>query len=48
MSETKSFLHRILTDGETFIQYDNPKCKKFYGKPGQQPNYQHRRIQGML
>ena len=31
----KSFLHRIVTGDEKWIQYDNPKRKKSYVKPGQ-------------
>ena len=31
----KSFLHRIVTVDEKWIQYDNPKRKKSYVKPGQ-------------
>ena len=31
----KSLLHRIVTDGEKWIHYDNPKRKKSYVKPGQ-------------
>lgn len=31
----KSFLHRIVTDDEKWIYYNNPKRKKLYLKPGQ-------------
>ena len=31
----KSFLHRIVTDDEKWIRYDNPKRKKSYVKPGE-------------
>ena len=31
----KSFLHRIVTADEKWIDYDNPKRKKSYVKPGQ-------------
>lgn len=30
----KGFLHRIVTGDEKWIQYDNPKRKKSWGKPG--------------
>lgn len=30
----KSFLHRIVTGDEKWIQYDNPKRKKSWGMPG--------------
>ena len=31
----KSFLHRIVTNDEKWIHYDNPKRKKSYVKPDQ-------------
>ena len=31
----KSFLHRIVTGDEKWINYDNRKCNKLYVKPGQ-------------
>ena len=31
----KLFLHRIVTDDEKWIHYENPKRKKSYVKPGQ-------------
>ncbi|KAG5321128.1 MOS1T transposase, partial [Pseudoatta argentina] len=30
----KGFLHRIVTGDEKWIHYDNPKCRKSWGKPG--------------
>ena len=30
----KGFLHRIVSSDEKWIQYDNPKRKKSWGKPG--------------
>jgi len=31
----KGFLHRIVTEDEKWIFYDNPKKKKYYAKPSQ-------------
>ncbi|GBP98280.1 Integrator complex subunit 2 [Eumeta japonica] len=30
----KYFLHRIVTGNEKWIHYDNPQCRKLWGKPG--------------
>jgi len=30
----KGFLHRIMTEDEKWIHYDNPKCRKSWGFPG--------------
>ena len=35
LHKKKSFLHRIVTGDEKWINYDNPKRKKSYVKPGQ-------------
>ena len=46
----KSFLHRIVTGDEKWINYDNPKRKKSYVKPGQpakstaKPNIHGRKV----
>ena len=40
----KSFLHRIVTGDEEWIHYDDPKRKKSYAKPGQQPDQRKSRI----
>jgi len=30
----KGFLHRIVTEAETWVHYDKPKCRKSYGFSG--------------
>jgi len=30
----KGFLHRIVTEDEKLVHYDNPKCRKLWGLPG--------------
>ena len=40
----KSILHRIVTDDEKWIHYDNPKRKKSYVKPGQPAKSRQSRI----
>ncbi|GBM03199.1 Mariner Mos1 transposase [Araneus ventricosus] len=34
IGKRKSFLHRVVTDKEELIHYDNPKRRKLWGKPG--------------
>ena len=29
----KGFLHHIMTSNEKWIHYDNPECRKLWGKP---------------
>ena len=30
----KDFLHHIVTSNKKWIHYDNPKCRRSWGKPG--------------